>query len=187
MEEQVTNQAMKIQRNGQAEVLSEEQFAELMEVLSPADKLLFGICYYTSCRISEALQLRKEDIVGERLLFRARNTKNKRTKEIKIGSKLAQLMREVGLPKSGYLFPSRNGKSYKSRQAADLALRKACDYIGLQGISTHTFRRTSLTKLYRAGVPLPLLQKRSGHASPANLVLYLDIDRDEVDAAGELL
>jgi integrase/recombinase XerD len=29
--------------------------------------------------------------------------------------------------------------------------------------------------------------KRSGHAEAANLVLYLDIDRDEVDAAGELL
>jgi len=178
---------MKIQRNGQAEVLNEGQFEELMSVLSSSDKLLFGICYYTSCRISEALQLRKEDIVGDRLLFRAKTTKNKRTREVKISSKLAALILDIGLPKSGYLFPSRDGKSHKSRQAADLALRKACDYIGLRGFSTHSFRRSSLTKMYKAGVPLPLLQKRSGHASLSNLAFYLDIDRDEVDAAGELL
>ncbi len=111
---------MKIQRNGQAEVLTEEQFAELMSSFSPSDKLLFGICYYTSCRISEALQLRKEDIVGDRLVFRASTTKNKRTREVKISNKLAGLILDVGLPKSGYLFPSRDGKGHKSRQAKTL-------------------------------------------------------------------
>lgn len=40
---------------------------------------------------------------------------------------------------------------------------------------------------YKAGVPLPTLQKRSGHASSASLALYIDIDREEVDAGGELL
>lgn len=62
---------MKIQRNGQAEVLTDDQLQELFSVLSPTDRLLFGICYYTSCRISEALQLIREDIVGERIVFRA--------------------------------------------------------------------------------------------------------------------
>lgn len=178
---------MKIQRNGQASVLTEEQFAELMGVFTNGDRLLFGICYYTSCRISEALQLTKEDIVGERILFRAATTKTKKTREVKIAKKLGELMIEVGLPKTGYLFPGKTKGTHRTRQSADLALRKACDYIGLVGVSTHSFRRTSLTKLYKAGVSLPLLQKRSGHASPANLALYLDIDRDEVDAVGELL
>lgn len=177
---------MKIRRNGQSAVLTEEQFQEMMGVFSSADKLLFGICYYTSCRISEALQLTKADIVGERIIFRAATTKTKKTREVKISTKLAALIIEIGLPKTGYLFPGRNG-GYRTRQSADLALRKACDYIGLVGVSSHSFRRTGLTKLYRAGLPLPLLQKRSGHASPASLALYLDIDRDEVDAAGELL
>lgn len=177
---------MKIQRNGQAGVLTPEQLEELFAVLAPADRLLFGICYYTSCRISEALQLTRGDIVGERLIFRARTTKAKKTRELKISAKLAELLIESGLPQSGYLFPGKNGAP-KTRQSADLALRKACDYIGLKGISTHSFRRTGLTKMYRSGVPLPTLQKRSGHASSASLALYLDIERDEVDAAGELL
>ena len=177
---------MKIQRNGQASVLTDEQFQELMSVFSLTDKLLFGICYYTSCRISEALQLTKADIVGDRIIFRAAITKTKKTREVKISKKLGELMIECGLPKAGYLFPGRKS-GHRTRQSADSALRKACDYIGLKGFSTHSFRRTALTKLYKAGVPLPTLQKRSGHASSASLALYIDIDREEVDAAGELL
>ena len=178
---------MKIHRNGQASVLTEPQLTELMSVFSQGDKLLFGICYYTSCRISEALQLTKGDIVGDRIIFRAAITKTRKTREVKISQKLAELMIEIGFPSSGYLFPGRNGLGYRTRQSADLALRKACDYIGLKGVSTHSFRRTGLTKLYKAGVPLPTIQKRSGHASSASLALYLDVDREEVDAAGELL
>ena len=69
---------MKIHRNGQASVLTEPQLTELMSVFSQGDKLLFGICYYTSCRISEALQLTKGDIVGDRIIFRAAITKPER-------------------------------------------------------------------------------------------------------------
>ena len=133
------------------------------------------------------MQLTKGDIIADRIIFRAATTKTKKTREIKISQKLAELMIEVGLPKNGYLFPGRNRLGYRTRQSADLALRKACDYIGLKGVSTYSFRRTGLTKLYKAGVPLPTIQKRSGHASSASLAFYLDIDREEVDAAGELL
>lgn len=52
-----------IQRNGQASVLTDEQLRELMSVLSAVDRLVLGICYYTSCRIREALQLTRVDVV----------------------------------------------------------------------------------------------------------------------------
>ena len=100
--------------------------------------------------------------------------------------KLIQIMNEVGLPDKGYLFPHSAG-GHISRQAADKAPRQACDYIGLQGVSTHSFRRTGITKLHDAGVPLRTLQNRTGHASLANLALYVEVNQADVDAAGELL
>ncbi len=57
--------------------------------------------------------------------------------EVKISAKLAELIIESRLPKTGYLFPGRKG-GYRTRQSADLALRKACDYIGLKGVSSHS-------------------------------------------------
>jgi len=95
-------------------------------------------------------------------------------------------MNEVGLPAKGYLFPNSAG-SHISRQAADKVLRQACDYVGLKGVSTHSFRRTGITKLHDAGVPLRTLQNRTGHASLANLALYVEVNQADVDAAGELL
>ncbi len=178
---------MKNNRNGQAEILREDQLEELLGTLSSKHKLLFGICYYTSCRISEALKLERSDFISDRIVFRASTTKTKRTREVKIPQKLAQIIEEVGLPAKGYLFPSPTGTGHMSRQAADKALREACDYIGLQGVSTHSFRRTGITKLHDAGVPLRTLQQRTGHASLANLALYVEVNQANVDAAGELL
>lgn len=177
---------MKNNRNGQSQVLSDNQLEELLTVLSPKYKLLFAICYYTSCRVSEALQLKRSDIIGDRIVFRAATTKTKKTREVKITQKLSQIIEEVGLQSKGYLFPSTTG-GYTSRQAADKALREACDYIGLKGVSSHSFRRTGITRLHDAGVPLRTIQKRTGHASLANLALYIEVNQEDVDAAGELL
>ena len=41
--------------------------------------------------------------LGDRLMFRASTTKNKRTREVKISHKLAGLILDLGLPKSEYL------------------------------------------------------------------------------------
>jgi integrase/recombinase XerD len=96
---------MKVDRNGQAETLSEGQLEILFAELSPEMRLIFSICYYTSCRVSEALKLKAGDVVGDRIVFRARTTKTKRTREVKIPVKLQALLNEVDLPTSGYLFP----------------------------------------------------------------------------------
>ena len=69
----------------------------------------------------------------------------------------------------------------------DHAIRKATDYIGLPGVSSHSFRRTAITKMYRAGVDLKTIQQRSGHASIANVGIYIQGRDGAADTAGELL
>ncbi len=177
---------MKNNRNGQAEVLTDQQLENLFDVFSPQHRLIFALCYYTSCRVSEALKLERSDIISDRIVFRARTTKTKTTRDVIIPTKLKALLNQTELPTKGYLFPGKR-KGHLTRQAADLALRKACDYLGIQGVSTHSFRRTGLTKLYKQGVPLKTLQERTGHTDLGNLAKYLAIGRDEVDAVAELL
>lgn len=177
---------VKHNRNGQAEVLTEDQLSDLFEEMEPHHRALFAICYYTSCRISEALQLTAEDLKGDRIIFRAATTKTKRTREVKVSAKLQSILQESRLPTDGYLFPGRLG-GHLSRQAADLALRRACEVMGLEGVSTHSFRRTGITRLYHAGVDLKTLQKRTGHVGLSNLAVYVDVPQSAVDAAGELL
>jgi integrase/recombinase XerD len=176
----------KVNRNGQAAVLTDEQLAELLDSLPQPHRLIFAICYFCSSRIGEVVQLQRSDIVGDRIVFRARTTKTKQTREMKISTKLQVELDTFGLPESGYLFPGRF-KGHLTTQATDKALRKACDYLAIRGASTHSFRRTGLTNLYRQGVPLKTLQQRTGHADLGNLAKYLAIGQDEVDATAELL
>lgn len=170
-------------RNGQAEIWSEDQFEQVMNELSPKMRCLFSICYYTSCRISEALQLKAEDVVGDRLVFSRSTTKTKRTREVKIHPKLAAMLAQAELPSSGYLFPGRGKKGYLTRQAADHALRSVCDSLALKGFSTHSSRRTAATRLNNAGVPLRVIQQIGGWSSLAALQRYLEVTPEQVEEA----
>jgi len=146
-------------RHDQAEIWSADLFEQVMGELSPKMRSLFSICYYTGCRVSEARQLRAEDVVGETLVFRKATTKTKRTRSVPIHPKLKTVLGETGLPISGYLFPGRSGEEPITRQACDLALRKACDLLGLRGYSN---RRTWATRLDKAVVRLKALQDLGG-------------------------
>ncbi len=68
-------------------------------------------------------------------------------------------------------------------QAADLALREACDYVGLRGVSTHGFRRTALTQMSQANIPLRTIQSISGHESLAALQRYLEVSEENKRSA----
>ena len=63
-------------------------------------------------------------------------------------------------------------------------VRRACDLLGFEGVSTHTFRRSLATHLYDAGVPLRQIMAITGHASLVSLTSYLNLEQR---AAGDAL
>lgn len=169
-------------RNGQANIWDDDDLNAVLEELSPSMRSLFSICRYTGCRVSEARQLHAGDVVGHYLVFRKATTKGKRTRQVAMHPALSQILTEAPLPKTGYLFPGR-GHHPVSRQACDKALRQACDRLGLAGFSTHSFRRTTLTRLSNAGVPLRVIQEISGHRSLQELQRYLEVRPEQIKGA----
>ncbi|GEM_PF-6218486 len=125
----------KVKRNGQAVVLSDAQLATLFATLAQPQRLVFQICYYTAARVGEVVQLQAEDVVAGRIVYRARTTKTKTTRDVAIVSPLVAALKAVELPQSGYLFPGRF-TNHLTTQATDKALRQACDYLGFRGVST---------------------------------------------------
>ena len=69
-------------------------------------------------------------------------------------------------------FISREGK-HLTRIMADKILRAACKRIGIEGVSTHSFRRTALTQRHNAGIHLRHIQEISGHNDLGTLQRYL--------------
>lgn len=82
-----------------------------------------------------------------------------------------------------YLFPGFGGRGCLARSTGKEIFIKACDRVGIVGAGTHSWRRTALTEMSRAGIPLRVIQKISGHRRLSNLQTYLEVSPEQVQKA----
>jgi integrase/recombinase XerD len=170
----------KVDGHGQAKILTDAELERLFETgfTTYRDRVLFAVCMFTGCRISEALQLKAEMIGGGFITFTRDTRKGKTgTQQVEIIPALQHFLDEwTDKPTAGYLFPGRRGskQGFMSRVAADDVLKAACARVGIDGVSTHSFRRTYITKLRERGYSPAQIQKRTGHKRRENLMHYFD-------------
>jgi integrase/recombinase XerD len=115
------------------------------------------------------------------LTFRKSTTKGKlKTRVVDIQPGLAALLAEYQPTRTGALFPGMRGISPTlTRFMADKILKDACKRVKLEGVSTHSFRRTALTMMSSAGVPLRVIQEISGHNDLGTLQRYLEVSPEQ--------
>jgi integrase/recombinase XerD len=70
-----------------------------------------------------------------------------------------------------------------------VAITKLAEKVGIEGVSSPSFRRSALTAAHQAGLSLREVAEISGHRSLAALERYLDQDaaREKAEAARSLL
>ena len=170
---------MKSNRHGKAAILTDEQFAALLEAApSQLHRTLWLLQRKTAARISEALALRWCDVDGA-ITFRKETTKTKTTRQLPLTDDLRRALADLhhpGADRTSYIFHSRDSETQPmSRQAADHALRKTCERLGFKGVSTHSFRRTTATNLADR-FALHQVASFTGHTSLSALQHYLQAD-----------
>ena len=174
---------MKVAGNGQGKILTPEELRRLFTggFTKERDRALFGICLFTGCRVSEALALQTTDIKSETLTFRKSTTKGKlKTRVVDLHPDLGRLLADYQPATPGVLFPGMRGISPTlTRFMADKILKSACLRVGLSGVSTHSFRRTALTMMSSAGIPLRVIQEISGHNDLGTLQRYLEVSPEQ--------
>lgn len=92
-----------------------------------------------------------------------------------VSAQMRELLAAATLPASGYLFPGSGAAGHITRRAVDKQVRRAVAMIGVEGASTHSFRRSMATHLHLSGVSLRAIQRITGHATLAALERYLDM------------
>jgi integrase len=89
--------------------------------------------------------------------------------------------------RDGWVFPTGNSKLSKSGHRTNMARQFARAVVRARldpdKVTPHTMRRTAITKLVRAGVDLPTIQKISGHKTLAMVLRYVHMQGDHVDAS----
>ena len=183
----------KVNRAGKSKVLSPEERSLIQSRLPEKYRLISEVLYRSAGRIQEVLCIRVRNLVPERgmVVLERKTTKTKETREVYLPEHLMKRLvsrsTALGLAPSEPLFfnqsPTESGQSVRrplSTQSFDKELRRVCDWNGLSGVSSHSFRRTQLTELYREGWSLREIQHISGHKSLQSLQEYLDVDKEQV-------
>jgi integrase/recombinase XerD len=78
------------------------------------------------------------------------------------------------------LFAGRFGNGHITRYTADEHLRNACKKADILGVSSHSYRRTTITSLHKNRVPIKVIMKISGHSHLNAVSHYIDTDELEV-------
>ncbi|MBW4607109.1 MAG: site-specific integrase [Hassallia sp. WJT32-NPBG1] len=184
---------MKINRHGRAKILTSSEIQQLFNegFQSDRDCALFGVCLYTACRINEACTLNTLDVydkkmrVRDEIIFRRHNTKGKlAARAVPVIEELRSLLvKYQPNNRNGFLFPGRHGRGHINSESASRILRETCEMVDFEGVSTHSFRRTALTQMSNAGIPLRVIQEISGHRNLEELQKYLEVRPEQVKGA----
>ena len=189
---------MKNNRFGQSKVLDTFELDLIINHLPSAfHKTIASTLRNTGARVGEVVQLKWRDIGKEQILFPASITKRKlKSREIFIPKKLLKdlikwknnwilIKGRKPLPED-YIFYGRIEGSHITTRAFMLALEKALERAKIAGGSSHSFRRTVLSKLHKSNVPLNVIKSISGHQSLNTLSLYLQVDDQDKREASKL-
>lgn len=194
---------MKVNGWGQAAIISDADYQKIRKALrSKKYRLFLDIARFTGERWGAIVQLGVSDIYDESwqprssITFRANTRKaspngKRHTRTVPVHPQLMELL-EAYRPDdaSGWLFPSRVDSScHITLRAADLTLRAAVETaaLGHKGYSTHSTRRTFITRLWESGVDLHTIQLLTGHSDTKSLVRYIDADPERIKRAIALL
>lgn len=190
---------MKNNRFGQSAILSDSDYSRIRkQIKSKKYRLLFDLAWFTGERWGALVQLQVNDVFQdngtprEYITFRARTRKaspdgKRQTRQLPIHPTLGELLQAYKIgDDSPWLFPSRlQPEKCITLRAADAILRRAIADAGLdaKGISTHSTRRTFITRLHQKGIDLYTIQRITGHRDLKALGRYVEISADRVKGA----
>ena len=136
-------------------------------------------------RISDILRLRPCDIVSDggryRLAITEKKTGKRRifTVPLVIEQYIENYCLRNGIGRNDLIFPI-------SARAIQKQLALVCDYLGYEGISTHSFRKWYATEIYRSNsCDIALVQRLLQHSSAAVTQRYIGIEPQRIEKAIE--
>ncbi|NEY20513.1 site-specific integrase [Bacillus ginsengihumi] len=151
---------------------------------SERNYILFLLGITTGLRISDILQLKKDDLLKSHINIK--ETKTNKNKRVKIpGYIKKEIIPYVkNLADGDYVIKSRQGVNRPiDRSTAYRILREAAEQVGLSEIGTHTLRKTFGYHFYQQTKDVALLQELFNHSRPDITKRYIGINQDTLDKA----
>lgn len=178
--------------NKKTKALTTEQYKEIVQTLKagfcgcrPNERIATALVLEGNLglRISDIVKLRPCDIVrdGDRYRLEIVEQKTSKRRVFTVPLVIAQyienycLRNDIG--RENLIFPI-------TERAVQKQLAIVCDHLGLEGISTHSFRKWYATEIYKANdYDIALVQRLLQHSSAAVTQRYIGIEPQRIEAA----
>ncbi|MEH7037184.1 site-specific integrase [Bacillus pseudomycoides] len=149
---------------------------------SERDYILFLLGINTGLRVSDLLNLKISDIKGKKKIA-VKEGKTKKGRTIHLANIYEELNNYIGtIQDTEWLFPSRKGDKPISRIQAYRQLNKASQMVDMiDGIGTHTMRKTFGYWYYKRTMNVAKLQMILNHSHPQITLKYIGITDEEIE------
>ena len=186
----------------QALTLTDQQYKQVIAFCSTRkhtlrDQTIVHISFLAGLRAIEIAGLRVGDVYDDTGSVRAqfsisgKQTKGGDTRTIYVSRKLRRVLEQyhaviAGCSSSDPLFMTQLGSGFSANTMCQLFLQiyKDC---GLKGVSSHSGRRTFITKLANTGINVRLLAALAGHSDISTTQRYIDVNDTQLANAVELI
>lgn len=178
----------KTQYNQLPKIISEQQaFTIIDKATDQTASCMFELFYATGIRVSELINISKDDVYLQQEYIVIRNGKGGRERMVPIHQlcidKLKNYLETIRcniVPSNqkrhnSLLFLQPNGKHYTRSKVLQMVVSAAKKAGIEQKVTPHTFRHSFATHLYQRGVELHLIQEMLGHVSVTTTEIYIHV------------
>ena len=178
--------------NKKTKALTTEQYTEIIQAMKqgfcgcrPNERIATALVLEGNLglRISDILKLRPCDIIrdGDRYRLEVVEKKTGKSREFTVPLVIQQYIENYclrnGIRRNDLMFPI-------TERAVQKQLHIVCDYLGYEGISTHSFRKWYATEIYKANdFDIALVQRLLQHSSAATTQRYIGIEPQRIEQA----
>lgn len=172
---------------GQARTLTDAEFTWLLDQIQQRphvhrNTMMLKMMHGAGLRVGELAALQVSDVVNidgsirDQIMLKAEQTKGDRGRVVWLNEKLRfELLEYIrSIDKTGYLFRTQKRDHFTANtlQAVVTSLYRRAGFVGC---SSHSGRRSFITKLASAGVSARVLQELAGHRNLATTQRYIDV------------
>lgn len=153
--------------------------AKLAQIPNIKHKAILSLIYSAGLRVSEAINMKIEDIDSDRMQINIRQSKGNKDRVVKLSPYILDLLRvyfKKHRPKV-YLFNGQNSLNYSATSCRKIMAK----YIS-KDMKLHGLRHSNATHLIENGADISEVQKHLGHKSIQTTQIYVHISNNRLQS-----
>jgi integrase/recombinase XerD len=186
----------------QAQTLNEAQLRRVLHYCRSRrhpvrDETIILFSFYAGLRAKELAALKRGDVfdedrnVREQFILSAVQSKGGKTRTVYLNQRLRRALAEYA---AGFNLNDPNRALLESQKGGHFSANTMCQLfldiykaVGLKDASSHSGRRTYITRLANKGVGVRLLAALAGHSHISTTQRYIDVNAEQLASVVELL